>query len=88
MPNIKSAKKRVLTNKRKENENNLVEARMRNSIKKVEKLVKESKKEESVKELNTTLRNIDKATNLGIIKKNNAGRKKSRLTKMVNGLEK
>lgn len=88
MPNIKSAKKRVLTNKRKENENDLVEARMRNSIKKVEKLVKESKKEESVKELNTTLRNIDKATNLGIIKKNNAGRKKSRLTKMVNGLEK
>lgn len=88
MPNIKSAKKRVLTNKRKETENSLVEARMRNSIKKVEKLVKESKKEESVKELNTTLRNIDKATNLGIIKKNNAGRKKSRLTKMVNGLEK
>ena len=88
MPNIKSAKKRVLTNKRKETENNLVEAKMRNSIKKVEKLVKESKKEESVKELNTTLRNIDKATNLGIIKKNNAGRKKSRLTKMVNGLEK
>ncbi len=88
MPNIKSAKKRVLTNKRKETENDLVEARMRNSIKKVEKLVKESKKEESVKELNTTLRNIDKATNLGIIKKNNAGRKKSRLTKMVNGLEK
>ena len=88
MPNIKSAKKRVLTNKRKENENNLVEARMRNSIKKVEKLVKESKKEESVKELNTTLRNIDKATNLGIIKKNNAGRKKSRLTKMVNSIEK
>ena len=88
MPNIKSAKKRVLTNKRKETENDLVEAKMRNSIKKVEKLVKESKKEESVKELNTTLRNIDKATNLGIIKKNNAGRKKSRLTKMVNGLEK
>jgi small subunit ribosomal protein S20 len=88
MPNIKSAKKRVLTNKRKETENSLVEARMRNSIKKVEKLVKESKKEESVKELNTTLRNIDKATNLGIIKKNNAGRKKSRLTKMVNGIEK
>ncbi len=88
MPNIKSAKKRVLTNKRKETENSLVEARMRNSIKKVEKLVKESKKEESVKELNTTLRNIDKATNLGIIKKNNAGRKKSRLTKMVNCIEK
>ena len=88
MPNIKSAKKRVLTNKRKETENNLVEVRMRNSIKKIEKLVKESNKEESTKALNTTLRNIDKAANLGIIKKNNAGRKKSRLTKMVNNLGK
>ena len=88
MPNIKSAKKRVLTNERKENENNLVEARMRNSVKKLEKLVLEGKKDECVKTLSTTLKNIDKATNLGIIKKNTASRKKSRLTKMVNGLEK
>ena len=86
MPNIKSAKKRVLTNARKETENSLVEARMRNSVKKIEKLVLEGKKEECVKELNVTLRNIDKATDLGIIKKNTAGRKKSRLTKMVNSL--
>ena len=88
MPNIKSAKKRVLTNERKENENNLVEARMRNSVKNLEKLVLEGKKDECVKTLSTTLKNIDKATNLGIIKKNTASRKKSRLTKMVNGLEK
>ena len=87
MPNIKSAKKRVLTNGRKENENVLVESRMKNSIKKLEKLVKDGNKEESVKELNVTLRNIDKAENVGLIKKNNAGRKKSRLTKMVNEIK-
>ncbi len=87
MPNIKSAKKRVLTNKRKENENILVESRMKNSIKKLEKLVKNGSKEESVKELNITLKNIDKAQNIGLVKKNNAGRKKSRLTKMVNEIK-
>ncbi len=87
MPNIKSAKKRVLTNARKENENILVESKMKNSIKKLEKMVKTSNKDESVKELNTTLRNIDKAQNVGLIKKNNAARKKSRLTKMVNSMK-
>lgn len=87
MPNIKSAKKRVLTNKRQCNENVLVESRMKNSIKKLEKAVKEGNKEESEKELNVTLKNIDKALNTGLIKKNNAARKKSRLTKSVNAMK-
>lgn len=46
MPNIKSAKKRVLTNKRKNEENVLVESRMKNSIKKLEKTIKNGNKEE------------------------------------------
>ena len=87
MPNIKSAKKRVLTNKRQCNENVLVNSRMKNSIKKLEKSVKEGNKEESVKELNTTLKNIDKALNAGLIKKNTAARRKSRLTKSVNAIK-
>ena len=87
MPNIKSAKKRVLTNKRQCDENVLVSSRLKNSIKKLEKTIKEGNKEESEKELNVTLRNIDKALNAGLIKKNNAARKKSRLTKSVNALK-
>ena len=87
MPNIKSAKKRVLTNKRQCEENVLVNSRMKNSIKKLEKTVKEGNKEESEKELNTTLKNIDKALNAGLIKKNNVARKKSRLTKCVNAMK-
>ncbi len=87
MPNIKSAKKRVLTNKRQCEENILVNSRMKNSIKKLEKTIKDGNKEESVKELNTTLRNIDKAYNAGLIKKNNSARKKSRLTKSVNDIK-
>ena len=53
----------------------------------LEKEVKEGNKEESEKELNVTLKNIDKALNAGLIKKNNAARKKSRLTKSVNSME-
>ena len=86
MPNIKSAKKRVLTSARKCEENILVDSRMKNSIKKLEKNIAEGKKEESKELLNTTLRNIDKAQNINIVHKNKAARLKSRLTKAVNGL--
>ena len=87
MPNIKSAKKRVLTTKRQCEENVLVNSRMKNSIKKLERTVQTGNKEESQKELDVTLKNIDKALNAGLIKKNNAARKKSRLTKCVNEMK-
>ena len=87
MPNIKSAKKRVLTNSRKEEENILVESRMKNSIKKLERNIKEGNSKESQEQLTTTLKNIDKAQNINIVKKNKASRLKSRLTKAVNNLK-
>ena len=79
MPNIKSAKKRVLTSAKKNEQNILVDSRMKNSIKKLEKTVKSGNKEESAKELSVTLKNIDKAQSAGLIHKNNAARKKVRL---------
>lgn len=87
MPNIKSAKKRVLTNSRKENENILVESRMKNSIKKLEKNIKEGNTKTINEDLTATLKNIDKAHNINIIKKNKASRLKSRLTKSVNNIK-
>lgn len=87
MPNIKSAKKRVLTSKRQSEENVLVNSRMKNSMKKLEKLIKAGNKEECEKELVVTLKNIDKALNAGLIKDNTAARRKSRLTKSVNNME-
>ena len=87
MPNIKSAKKRVLTNQRKCEENVLVDSRMKNSIKKLEKNIKEGNKEESQELLKTTFKNIDKAQDINIVHPNKAARLKSRLTKSVNGME-
>lgn len=87
MPNIKSAKKRVLTNQRKCEENVLVDSRMKNSIKKLEKNIKEGNKEESQELLKTTFKNIDKAQDINIVHPNKAARLKSRLSKSVNGME-
>ena len=87
MPNIKSAKKRVLTSKRKCEENILVDSRMKNSIKKLEKMVKEGNKEESEKLLSTTFKNIDKAQDSKIVHKNKAEKLKSRLSKSVNNIK-
>ena len=87
MPNIKSAKKRVLTSERKCQENILVDSRMKNSIKKLEKTIKEGKKEESQELLKTTFKNIDKAQDINIVHPNKAARLKSRLSNSVNGME-
>ena len=87
MPNIKSAKKRVLTNQRKCEENVLVDSRMKNSIKKLEKNIKEGNKAESQELLNTTFKDIDKAQDINIVHPNKAARLKSRLTKSVNNIK-
>ena len=87
MPNIKSAKKRVLTSERKCQENILVDSRMKNSIKKLEKTIKEGKKEESQELLKTTFKDIDKAQDINIVHPNKAARLKSRLTKSVNNIK-
>lgn len=87
MPNIKSAKKRVLTSERKCQENILVDSRMKNSIKKLEKNIKEGNKEESQELLKTTFKDIDKAQDINIVHPNKAARLKSRLTKSVNNIK-
>jgi len=87
MPNIKSAKKRVLVSKRRCEENVLVDSRMKNSIKKLEKTIKEGNKEASQELLNTTFKNIDKAQDINIVHKNKAARLKSRLSKSVNNIK-
>ena len=88
MPNIKSAKKRVLTSERKCNENVLVDSRMKNSIKKLEKTIKEGNSKEANEMLKTTFKNIDKAQDVNIVSANKSARLKSRLQKSVNNLTK
>ena len=87
MPNIKSAKKRVLTSAKKQEINTLVTSTMRTAIKKVEKEIKAGNKEEAAKKLNVAVKSIDKAASSGLVHKNKAARQKSRLTKLKNTME-
>ncbi len=84
MPNIKSAKKRVRSNGKREKVNTLITSSMRTAVKKFEKSVKEGNEEEIATNLNIALQRIDKACSSGLIHKNKAARMKSRLMKMKN----
>lgn len=77
MPNIKSAKKRVLVNKTKKENNIPKKSSMKTAIKKA----LTDTNEENVKAAN---KKIDKAVASGIIKKNKAAREKSRIAKKLN----
>ncbi len=56
---------------------------MRAVVKKIKKLKEEGKKEEAQKFIPAAYKAIDKATKKGVIKKNTAARKKSRLSKSL-----
>ncbi len=81
MPNIKSAKKRVIITKKETVLNNDVKASMKTAIKNVEKA---STKEEAMKALEVAIKRIDNAASKGVIKANTRDRYKTRLNKVVN----
>ncbi|PUU92621.1 MAG: small subunit ribosomal protein S20, partial [Halanaerobium sp.] len=84
MPIIKSAKKRVKITEKKTAQNREWKDRLKNAIKDMEKAVEAGDKEAAAEQLKETKKVIDKAVTRNIIHKNNAARKKSRLTKMYN----
>jgi small subunit ribosomal protein S20 len=82
MPIIQSAKKAVRGSLRKKAFNDSRKRAMKEIIKKIEKSVK-TDKVEAGKMLSKAFQTIDKAAKRGVIKKNNAARKKSRLSKLI-----
>lgn len=84
MANIKSAKKRILVTAKKTMRNKMIKSGVKTAIKKVVVAVKAGNKDEAKTALKNAIRAIDKACTKGIFHKNNASRKKSRLTKLVN----
>ena len=86
MANIKSAKKRVLVQAKKAERNQAVRSRVKTEIKKVEAAAAAGNKEEAEKVLAAATGQIEKAATKGVLKKNNASRKVSRLAKIVNGM--
>ena len=86
MANIKSAKKRILITQKRTARNKSIKSATKTSIRKVEAAVNAKNKEEAQAALKNAVSTIAKAAQKGIYHKNNAARKISRLTKLVNGI--
>ena len=82
MPITKSAKQAIRGSLRKKGYNDRKKRAMKDVIKKIEKVSKTDKKE-GLKMLPNAFSVIDKAAKSGVIKKNNAARKKARLYKIT-----
>ena len=86
MPNIKSAKKRVLVNEKKTQQNKAIKSALKTQIKKFLAAVSAGNKEEATAIYPVTVSAIDSAASKGIIHKNNAANKKAKLAKKLEKL--
>mgnify|MGYP004732809493 FL=1 len=86
MANIKSAKKRILVTKTKNERNKAIKSAVKTAIKKVDAAVAAKDKEAAAAALLAATSAIDKATTKGVYHKNTASRKVSRLSKAVNSI--
>jgi len=88
VPNIKSAKKRVLVAEKKTMENRMIKSKIATLMKNVKTLVSKGDVEGAEKLLPEVVAYIDSAQDKGVIHQNNASRKVSSLTKLVNDAKK
>lgn len=84
MPNIKSAMKRVKIIEKKTLRNNMIKSGYKSAIRKFEEAVESGNVEEAKNLFVTATKKIDQACTKGVLVKNNAARKKSRLAKKLN----
>lgn len=84
MANIKSAKKRVLTAEKSRISNTAWKSSVKTAIKKAIELASGDDKEALNKAVSKVYQLCDKAVGKGILHKNTAARKKSRLAKRLN----
>ncbi len=87
MPNHKSALKRMRQNEKRRLRNKAYKTRVKNMIKKVKFFVEKKDLENAIKSLSEATSLIQKVAAKGIIHKNNASRKISKLACMVNALK-
>ena len=87
MPNIKSAKKRVLVNETKAMQNKVAKSALKTTLKKFDNAVADGNRSEADNAYKVAVRAVDKAVNKGLLHKNNAAHKKSTMTLKLNKLE-
>jgi small subunit ribosomal protein S20 len=84
MANIKSAKKRILVDRRNAERNKAIKSSVKTAIKKVDAAVAAKDKTAADTALVAAISEIDKAASKGVFHKKTASRKISRLTLAVN----
>ena len=80
----KSAKKAIRQNKKHKAHNLVYMNKLKNLMKETRSFVTQKKINEAKELLPKVYQALDKAAKVGVIKKNTASRKKSRITKLVN----
>lgn len=86
MANIKSAEKRILTSAKRTERNKAVKTSVKTAVKKVNAAIQSEDKEAAQQALKNAASTIDKAASKGVLKKNTASRKVSRLSAAVDKL--
>ena len=84
MANIKSAKKRILVNRKKALRNKMLKSGVKTSIKKLQTAIDSGDKSVAGEALKSAISTIEKAGSKGVYHKDNVSRKVSRLTRAVN----
>lgn len=87
MANIKSSKKRILVAERNRLRNVAMKSSIKTAVKKVLELSTADDKEALNAALSKVYQLCDKAVSKGVLHKNTAARKKSRLTKAINKIQ-
>lgn len=88
MPNTKSAAKAMRQAERRRQNNIRTKDKFKTAVKDVKKSITTGSKDEAAKQLAKAMAALDKAAKKGVIHKNTASRKKSRLAKAINKLGK
>jgi small subunit ribosomal protein S20 len=83
--NIKSQKKRVLTNEKARQRNRAVKSSLKTAVKKVHTAVAAGDIDAANEALKDASRQLDKAASKGVIHKNQAANRKAGLAKIVQG---
>ena len=84
MPNIKSAKKRVLVNATKAAQNKAQKSELKTNLKKFDVAVAEGDRNEADIAYKVAVKAVDQAAAKGLLHKNNAAHKKSAMTIKLN----
>jgi small subunit ribosomal protein S20 len=84
LANLKSSIKRVRSSRRRAQHNQVTRSTARTYVKKARTLIEQGELDEAATVVNQAVKALDRAAQKGVIHRNNAARRKSRLVKALN----